>query len=310
MATAPACTPGTIAAGTASSYTVGGTPKIFSSGSSEFFVVRDSGGLFAVSAIVHALRLHRRGQRQRNSTAPATAPPSRSTAASRPRRRTRALKHYAMCVDASGNVTVDRPRLGLDHDPILVRALLLVHRACRRSPAVRRRTIRTASSPPAPPAQLLDYNEFVCEVQPVLVRRCSFLACHGNADHALRVYSPGKLRLVDSAMTTRSARDAKLSRRRGRAQLRVGHRHRLLRAAEPIARIRDDRVPHPASSRRAPRSAAPSITASASSPSIPRRIWRTIPSTHALAAWVAGKKATGNEPACADMFMKLGLNPQ
>ncbi len=30
----------------------------------------------------------------------------------------------------------------------------------------------------------------------------------------------------------------------------------------------------------------------------------------ALAAWVAGKKATGSEPACADMFMKLGLKPQ
>ena len=30
----------------------------------------------------------------------------------------------------------------------------------------------------------------------------------------------------------------------------------------------------------------------------------------ALAAWVAGKTATGKEQACADMFMKLGLTPQ
>jgi len=30
----------------------------------------------------------------------------------------------------------------------------------------------------------------------------------------------------------------------------------------------------------------------------------------ALAAWVGGKKATGKEQACADMFMKLGLTPQ
>ena len=60
-----------------------------------------------------------------------------------------------------------------------------------------------------PPAQLLDYNEFVCNVEPVLVRRCSYLACHGNVDHALRIYSPGKLRLGDPA--TRSLRDARLS---------------------------------------------------------------------------------------------------
>ena len=62
----------------------------------------------------------------------------------------------------------------------------------------------------APPAQLLDYNEFVCEVQPVLIRHCSFLGCHGNAEHALRVYSAGKLRL-DEGAGTRAIRDAKLS---------------------------------------------------------------------------------------------------
>ena len=52
--------------------------------------------------------------------------------------------------------------------------------------------------------QRLDFNAFVCEVQPVLIRRCSFTACHGAADHALRVYSLGKLRLGDPA--TRKAR--------------------------------------------------------------------------------------------------------
>ena len=34
------------------------------------------------------------------------------------------------------------------------------------------------------------------------------------------------------------------------------------------------------------------------------------PEYQALAAWVGGKKATGTELACADMFMKLGLSPR
>jgi hypothetical protein len=60
-----------------------------------------------------------------------------------------------------------------------------------------------------PPDQLLDYTQFVCTVQPVLIRRCSYLACHGNADHALRVFSVGKLRLGDAS--TRALRDAPLT---------------------------------------------------------------------------------------------------
>ncbi len=56
---------------------------------------------------------------------------------------------------------------------------------------------------------LLDYDAFVCDVMPTLVRRCSFPACHGSAEHALRVYSPGKLRLGDP--TSRDARDAPLT---------------------------------------------------------------------------------------------------
>src|SRR5581483_4696434 len=55
-----------------------------------------------------------------------------------------------------------------------------------------------------PPDQFLDYNQFVCAVEPVLIKRCSFLACHGNATHAFRVYSLGKLRIGDP--TTRKAR--------------------------------------------------------------------------------------------------------
>jgi hypothetical protein len=55
----------------------------------------------------------------------------------------------------------------------------------------------------------LDYNYFVCNVQPVLIRRCSYLACHGNPQHALRIYSAGKLRLNDDG--TRNGRDSLLT---------------------------------------------------------------------------------------------------
>jgi len=49
----------------------------------------------------------------------------------------------------------------------------------------------------ATPWKALDYDQFVCTVQPTLIRRCSYLACHGNADHALRVFSIGKLRITE-----------------------------------------------------------------------------------------------------------------
>jgi hypothetical protein len=49
------------------------------------------------------------------------------------------------------------------------------------------------------PADSLDEGVFVCKVQPVLVRQCSYLACHGNPGTALRVYSPGKLRAIPPA---------------------------------------------------------------------------------------------------------------
>ena len=60
-----------------------------------------------------------------------------------------------------------------------------------------------------PPDQFLDYNGFVCNVQPTLIRRCSYLACHGEASHALRVYSVGKLR--ESGATAKADRDAPLT---------------------------------------------------------------------------------------------------
>ncbi len=49
-------------------------------------------------------------------------------------------------------------------------------------------------SDPAPPAQL-DEAYFRCKVQPVLVARCSFLACHGDPGRPYRLFARQQLRL-------------------------------------------------------------------------------------------------------------------
>ena len=46
------------------------------------------------------------------------------------------------------------------------------------------------------PGQALSEPVFRCNVEPVLIRQCSYTACHGIAGTALRVFSPGKLRAV------------------------------------------------------------------------------------------------------------------
>ena len=55
----------------------------------------------------------------------------------------------------------------------------------------------------------LDFNYFACQVQPVTAARCSMVACHGQADHAFRIYMPGKLR-IDTTPTLQ-ARDVALT---------------------------------------------------------------------------------------------------
>ena len=50
------------------------------------------------------------------------------------------------------------------------------------------------NSPGIDPSTTLDETVFLCNVQPILARQCSYLACHGQAGTALRVYTPGKLR--------------------------------------------------------------------------------------------------------------------
>jgi Rieske Fe-S protein len=102
----PSCTAGTINAGAASSYTVGGTPKYLKSGSSEVFVLRDASGLFAVSALcTHS------GCTVEVQSSEYYCPCHGATFAfdgSKPTSPAHsALAHYAMCIDASGNATVN-----------------------------------------------------------------------------------------------------------------------------------------------------------------------------------------------------------
>lgn len=54
--------------------------------------------------------------------------------------------------------------------------------------------------PAAPaPAASLDEAVFKCSVEPVLIRQCSYTACHGVAGSPFRLYSPGKLRMTKPA---------------------------------------------------------------------------------------------------------------
>ncbi|MGZ3425834.1 MAG: hypothetical protein ACXVCV_04250 [Polyangia bacterium] len=159
----------------------------------------------------------------------------------------------------------------------------------------------------APPAQLLDYNEYVCEVQPVLIRRCSFLACHGNAEHALRIYSPGKLRLDDSA-ATREGRDAKLTAEEVMRNFESATG--TVYFAQPSDRLSpNDKVPLLSKPARASVGGAEHHGVGIF-PVFPAQDLAHDPEWTALASWVGGKKATGNEAPCVDMFMKLGLKPQ
>lgn len=77
-------------------------------------------------------------------------------------------------------------------------------RACALGIALGACTLANESVPS--PAASLDENVFRCNVEPILVKQCSYLACHGLAHTALRVYSPSKLR----AMPPRSLDESEL----------------------------------------------------------------------------------------------------
>ena len=156
------------------------------------------------------------------------------------------------------------------------------------------------------PSSLLDYNEFVCEAQPALIRHCSFLACHGQANHALRVYSPGKLRQV--ATTDRASRDGMLSA----AEVMLNFESATGTVYDATAAERaspDDHVPILLKPTRASFGGSEHHGVGIF-PVYPAADLQHDAEYQALAAWVGGKTATGMEPDCAAMFMQLGLTPQ
>jgi hypothetical protein len=140
----------------------------------------------------------------------------------------------------------------------------------------------------------LDYNQFVCAAQPVLIRRCSYLGCHGNANHALRLYSLGKLRIGDP--TTRDARSNTLlsaDEVRLNFQSAVGLQSLLL--SKPLAARFGGAEHHGV----------------AVFPVYPAAAPENDPEWNALSDWVAGKKQPSPvDSACADLFTAMNLPPE
>jgi hypothetical protein len=160
-----------------------------------------------------------------------------------------------------------------------------------------------------PPDQFLDYNSYVCTVMPVLVKRCSYLACHGNENHALRVYSPGKLRLGNP--TTRMARDTLLTAQE--VELNFESASGIVLAASAADR-------NPPNVQKVLLLGKP-LRASAGGaehhgvgifPAYPNTDPNKDPEFQALLAWVAGAKTAANQlsPDCAKLFSTLKLTPR
>ena len=202
-----------------------------------------------------------------------------------------ALKHYAMCVDASGNVTVDPTTSVRDHDratslratasplssPSLVRCARRLsrarHRARPRHDGAARRSCSTTTSSSA-------------TVQPVLIRRCSYPRLprqrRPRAARLLAGQAAPRRQPPTAPRATRklSADEVERNFESATGTVYAASRRRSAEPGRPRAAAR--------ASRRAPRSAAPSTTASASSPSIRPQISRTTPSTR---RWPRGSAA-------------------
>ena len=154
----------------------------------------------------------------------------------------------------------------------------------------------------------LDYNDFVCNVEPVLVKRCSYLACHGNDAHALRVYSLGKLRAgpTDTRkqrsfdLLTSDEVEANFASASGMVYGATNdQRAQLVLDALPLLR-------------------KPLAARSGGDEHLGVAIFPTYPSTDpgqdpeflALAAWVQGAKQSPPDAACKAMFTAMGINPR
>jgi hypothetical protein len=160
-----------------------------------------------------------------------------------------------------------------------------------------------------PPDKFLDYNAYVCTVMPVLIKRCSYVACHGNADHALRIYSPGKLRLAPP--TTRQARDGLLTA--DEVELNFESASGIVLAASPAERNPPDvqkvlllGKPLKASAGGAEHHGVGIF------PAYPNVDINKDLEFQALLAWVAGGKMAANQltPDCANLIAVLKLTPR
>ena len=50
----------------------------------------------------------------------------------------------------------------------------------------------------------LDFDHFVCSVQPILERECSMPACHGNSERPFQVLASGRMRIEDEYESAKS----------------------------------------------------------------------------------------------------------
>ena len=160
-----------------------------------------------------------------------------------------------------------------------------------------------------PPDQLLDYNDFVCNVEPVLIKRCSYLGCHGNADHGLRVYSLGKLRLDDTP--TRLAR-SNTPLTSAEVELNFESASGMVYGTSPVDRAAPN-IP------RIPLLSKPLAARFGGSEHQGVAIFPTYPNSdlgkdaewQALVDWVTGaKEPSPPVPRCAALFTAMGLTPR
>jgi hypothetical protein len=164
--------------------------------------------------------------------------------------------------------------------------------------------LATTGSPDA----FLDYNQFVCAVEPVLIRRCSYLACHGDAGHALRLYSPGKLRQVDPG--TRNGRDGSLTD--SEVELNFQSVSGLLYGASAAQRAQPDlqRLPLLGKPLKA-RFGGAEHHGVGIFPAYPAQTLEDDAEWQALVAWIGGQKQPNPVDAdCAQVFTLMGLSPK
>jgi hypothetical protein len=156
---------------------------------------------------------------------------------------------------------------------------------------------------------VLDYNTFVCDVMPTLVRRCSYMACHGNADHALRIYSPGKLRIGDPL--ARDSRDAPLTA--DEIDRNFASAEGMARAASPTDRMSGRRQKIPILQKAlSARFGGDEHQRVGIFPVFPHATPDDDPEWLLLVNWVGGAKIATNplRADCAAFFQSLGVSPR